>query len=123
MGTAAAIGSGHEVHDLAKPRTLPTVPLPAPSSTPTVTPTSVPAPAQLPWFSVTAIGRMAWVQILGGHRQVLYSGMLRHGRTVGFNQRPLQVTIGDAGAVRLVVRHHARTPAGKPGAVLSFSVR
>jgi hypothetical protein len=63
------------------------------------------------------------VQVLGPHRRVLIARIVRHGHTISYPQRPLFVTLGDAGAVRLVLHHHAGARAGKPGQVLRFTVR
>ena len=68
-------------------------------------------------------GRVSWVQVIGPHGRVLTAAIVRHGRTLTYRQRPLIVTLGDAGAVRLVLHHHAHAPAGKRGAVLRFTYR
>ena len=59
----------------------------------------------------------------GPRGRVLFAGIARHGRTLTYRQRPLVVTLGDAGAVRLVLHHRVKAPAGKRGAVLRFTVR
>ena len=68
-------------------------------------------------------GRVSWVQVIGPHGHVLIAAIVRHGRTLTYRQRPLVVTLGDAGAVRLTLHHHVKAPAGKRGAVLRFTVR
>jgi len=69
------------------------------------------------------VGRVSWVSVVGPRGQVLYAGLLRRGRTLSYRQRPLTVTLGDAGAVRLVLHHHVHAHAGRRGQVLRFSVR
>ena len=76
-----------------------------------------------PDFAITVTGRASWVEVIGPRGHVLVAAILRHGRTLTYRQRPLVVTIGDAGAVRLVLHHHAHAPAGKRGAVLRFTYR
>jgi len=71
---------------------------------------------------LTPDGLPVGVQIVAPHGRVLYAGLLRHGHTLTYRQRPLQVTLGDAGAVRLVLHHHAK-PAGHRGQVLRFLYR
>jgi len=76
-----------------------------------------------PDFAITVTGRASWVEVIGPRGRVLVAAIVRHGRTLTYRQRPLAVTIGDAGAVRLVLHHHAHSPAGKRGAVLRFTYR
>lgn len=66
-------------------------------------------------------GRVSWVQVLRGPR-VAFEGMLRHGHRLAYRHGPLAVTIGDAGAVRLVRDGHGHGRAGKPGEVLRLHV-
>ena len=95
----------------------------SPAPAPTVS-SGAPAPpaATAPDLVIIVTGRVCWVQVVGPHAHVLYAGMLRHGRTLRYHQGPLRVTLGDAGAVRLVLHHHAK-PAGRRGQVLSFTYR
>ena len=86
-----------------------------------MTPTS--HPQVVPDFAITVTGRMSWVQVVGPRGRVLIAAIVRHGRTLTYKQRPLVVTLGDAGAVRLVLHHHTHSPAGKRGAVLRFTYR
>jgi hypothetical protein len=72
---------------------------------------------------ITTTGRVAWVSVTVLGRRTLFAGMLRHGRTLRYSGHPLDVVIGDAGAVRLVVRGHVSAPAGSSGQVLRFTVR
>ena len=107
--------------------TLPTTPSTAPSASATATPTPSAVPARaaapLPDFALTVVGRVSWVSVVGPRGRVLYAGLLRHGRTLSYPQRPLTVTLGDAGAVRLVLHHHRHARAGRQGAVLRFTYR
>jgi hypothetical protein len=105
---------------------------PTPATTPASTPTSTPSPTptssivnagSLADFAITVTGKASWVQVVGPRGGVLYAGMLRHGHTLTYPQRPLRVTLGDAGAVRLVLHHRATAHAGKRGQVLRFTVR
>jgi len=133
VGASAALsgGGGH-------PTAVPPVAHPAPStplatSSPPVGPSAAPsatsAPSSatttpLPDFAITVTGRVCWIQVVGPHGRVLLAAIVRHGHTVSYPQRPLVVTLGDAGAVRLVLRHHAQAhAAGRPGQVLRFTVR
>ena len=73
---------------------------------------------------MTVTGRVSWVSVAEPRGRILFQSLMRHGRSVRFPQRrPLSVVIGDAGAVRLVLRHHAHSPAGRRGQVLRFTVR
>jgi hypothetical protein len=92
-----------------------------PKATPAVTPGSHALVA--PDFAITVTGRVSWVQVVGPHGRVLIAAIVRHGRTLTYKQRPLVVTLGDAGAVRLVLHHRAHEPAGARGAVLRFTYR
>jgi hypothetical protein len=129
VGASAALTSDHDVRGFTTPRPVPTVAIPThpaatPAATPSPTSTATPAATQTtPWLSVTTTGRVAWVQVAARHHKVLYAGLLRHGRTVEFRQRPLRVTVGDAGAVKLVIDGKVRNPAGRAGAVLRLIAR
>jgi hypothetical protein len=133
VGASAALsgGGGH-------PAALPPVAHPASSTPPATSSPTVgastapsvaaappsPATPPAPDFAITVTGRVCWIQVVGPHGRVLLAAIVRHGRTVSFPQRPLVVTLGDAGAVRLVLRHHAQVHApGRPGQVLRFTVR
>jgi len=133
VGASAALsGGGGSDHPSAARPALP-ISTSAPSSTPSggvsprasTSPAAVPSsrPAAVPDFAITVTGRVSWVQVIGPHGHVLVAGLVRHGKTLTFPQRPLAVTLGDAGAVRLVLHHHAHAPAGKRGAVLRFTYR
>lgn len=125
VGAGAALGGGGH-HSTPLPRTVPTlVVTSSPTPTPAVSTPAAPAPAAAvqPDFAVTVVGRVSWVGVVGPHGRVLYAGLLRHGRTLTYRQRPLTVTLGDAGAVRLVLRHRTHAHAGRPGQVLRFTVR
>ena len=104
-----------------------------PSSTVSSSPSPVPAPSSAPaprphrtptvGFAVAVTARVSWVSVTLVNRRVLYAGLLRHGHMVTFRQRPIDVVIGDAGAVRLTLHGHLHAPAGHSGAVLRFRVR
>ncbi|HEU5033625.1 MAG TPA: RodZ domain-containing protein [Mycobacteriales bacterium] len=73
-------------------------------------------------LGLTVTGRVSWVQVTRGSH-VLFQGMLRHGHRLTYPHGPLQVTLGDAGAVRLQLGRHVTDPAGRSGQVLRFTVR
>jgi Domain of unknown function (DUF4115) len=103
----------------ARPTTA-TTRVPSVPVKPTATVAPKPTPSKqlpLPDFAVTVTGRYSWVEV-DGPTGTLFVGMLRHGRTLSYTVRPLAVTIGDAGAVRLVWHHHVHAPAGRPGEVI-----
>jgi hypothetical protein len=105
----------------------PTSPSPTPRRThatqPTRARTSATKPASPRRFELTVIGHVVWVSVTIPGRRTLFAGMLRHGRTLRYDAHPLDVVIGDAGAVRLVLQGHAHSPAGKSGEVLRLTVR
>jgi hypothetical protein len=116
---------GERATSPAAPSVTPTTAPATPSASPSAAPTHAAQPrrAALPWFAVTVTGRVAWVSVTRPDGHVLAQGLMRHGRSVRFpHRRPLAVVIGDAGAVRLVLRHHAHSPAGHRGQVLRFTV-
>lgn len=127
VGASAALSSGGG-HSAARP-TLPRPVVTASSQPPAPAasrPATPPAPAArpLPDFAIRVTGRACWVEVTGPRGHVLIAAIVRHGRTVSFGARPLAVTLGDAGAVRLVLHHHAQAHApGRPGQVLRFTVR
>jgi Domain of unknown function (DUF4115) len=127
VGASAALSGGGSADHPAATRPAGPIATLAPSTTPTggATPTVAPAPrpAPVPDFAITVTGRVSWVQVIGPHGRVLIAAIVRHGRTLTYSQRPLVVTLGDAGAVRLVVHHHVKAPAGRRGAVLRLTVR
>ena len=122
---AALSGNGH--HSSPLPRPLPSLhATSAPSPTaasPAATAPPTARPAALPDFAITVTGRVSWVGVVGPHGTTLYAGLLRHGKTLSYAQRPLAVTLGDAGAVRLVLHHRAHARAWRPGQVVQFTVR
>jgi hypothetical protein len=94
---------------------------PVPSRTPQhAAPAGSPhrAPALL---EVRVVGHASWVDVRRGSR-VLVSRMVHHRGDLVFRRGPLQVVIGDAGAVDLRLAGHVRSPAGAPGEVLRFSL-
>jgi len=126
VSAGAVLGGGHpaaRTAPVASPRPVGTSTSAVPVAPAPVASTATGAPVKpVPDFAVTVTGRVCWVQIVAPRGRVLYAGLLRHGRTLTYLQRPLQVTLGDAGAVRLVLHHHAK-PAGHRGQVLRFLYR
>ena len=131
-GAVLYSGGSHEPAGTL-PRAVPTVaasspPSPASPTGPSApmassTPAVRPSATTLPDFALTVVGHVSWVSVVGPHGHVLYAGLLRHGRTLSYSQRPLTVTLGDAGAVRLIAHHKVRAHAGHPGQVLRFTYR
>jgi hypothetical protein len=127
VSAAAALSGGSGDDGVVMPRVVPTLVVPpvvSPSPT-VVAPPSSPAAAAhraaprrvFPGVTITAVSGVSWVQVVGPHGRVLYVGMLRRGHTVRFAQRPLVVTLGNAGAVRVVHGSSVIRRAGKPGEV------
>ena len=122
-------GDGHSSAPTA-PRVVPPLAASSPT-TPTgssaaatpANPVARPSATTLPDFALTVVGRVSWISVVGPRGRVLYAGLLRHGRTLSYSQRPLTITLGDAGAVRLVAHHKVRPHAGRPGQVLLFTYR
>jgi hypothetical protein len=129
VGASAALSGGGGGDHPSASRPAAPIATSAPSTTPSnvapaVAPAVVPTrPPAVPDFAITVTGRVSWVEVIGPRGRVLIAANVRHGRTLVYRQRPLIVTIGDAGAVRLVLHHHAKAPAGKRGAVLRFTYR
>ena len=133
VGASAALSGGDGHPTAAPPVAHPAPATPLATSSPTIGPSSAPSAASapssptaapVPDFAITVTGRVCWIQVVGPHGRVLLAAIVRHGRTVNYPQRPLLVTLGDAGAVRLVLRHHVQAHApGRPGQVLLFTVR
>ena len=125
VGASAAFSGGGDHPSVAPPTPSVVVTTPAPAPTASAVPAIVPSATAKPTpdFAITVTGRASWVEVIGPRGHVLVAAIVRHGRTLTYRQRPLAVTIGDAGAVRLVLHHHAHSPAGKRGAVLRFTYR
>jgi len=102
--------------------TLPPVGTPPP--TPVATSSSHVPSAKSPSvaLALTVTGQVSWVEVTRPNGHVLVSGLIRHDRRLAFRHGRLRVTIGDAGAVRLVRHGHVHAPAGRPGQVLRFTV-
>ena len=66
-------------------------------------------------------GSVSWIEVKRPSGRVLVSGMVRHGHHLTYAHGPLDVVIGNAGAVQLT-RHGHTARAGKPGEVVRFSV-
>jgi hypothetical protein len=130
VSAGAVLGAGHgtsaDVVPVGQPRvsvsasSAPSAPAQAAAPAPVASTASPVHVRPAPDFAVTVTGRVCWVQVVGPGGRTLYAGLLRHGRTLSFAQRPLQVTLGNAGAVRLVLHHRAHAHAGKQGQVLQF---
>jgi hypothetical protein len=94
----------------------------APTATPVGPAVHLSVAANPHLLSLTTVGRVSWVKVVGPHGRVLFLGMLRHGKTLRYTARPLLITLGDAGAVR--VQHGATIypHAGHHGQVKTFHV-
>jgi hypothetical protein len=101
--------------------------VPGVSSTPTLTPTaSTPSPARAPHHASYAlkmviIGSVSWIEVKRPSGRVLVSGLVRHGHHLTYRHGPLDVVIGNAGAVTVTRGTHTRQ-AGKPGEVVNLRV-
>jgi hypothetical protein len=128
VSAAAALSGGGE-QAVPRPRLVPGLVVPSPQP---IVPHPVTTAAAAPRISrpvpavrglkLTAVGRVSWVQVVGPHHRVLFVGMLRHGHSLTFTRRPLAVTLGDAGAVRVVYNGKVYRHAGRPGQVRLFHV-
>jgi helix-turn-helix protein/uncharacterized protein DUF4115 len=71
---------------------------------------------------VRIIGSKSWLQIVGAQGQVLFEGTLASGAQRDFTDpRNIRMTIGNAGAVDLIVNGHDLGGAGASGAVVHKS--
>jgi hypothetical protein len=73
-------------------------------------------------LALTVVGHASWIRVVGPHDHVLYIGIARHGKTLRFVARPLTITLGNAGAVRVA---HGRTVlrhAGRAGQVRTLHI-
>lgn len=134
VGAAAAFTDGS-----APPARLPGPVLPSTPPTVVVSPAAAaPTPGPASTSPVRATGHhrhppvalrlavprsVSWVEVTRPTGQVLFQGMLRRGHRLTYRHGPLDVTVGNAGAVRIVRGTHVRYPAGKSGQVLRFTVR
>ena len=64
-------------------------------------------------------GSVSWIEVKRPSGRVLVSGMVRHGRHLTYRRGPLDVVIGNAGAVTVTRGTHTRR-AGNPGEVVRF---
>ena len=131
----AAFGGGSEVHRqpplVVSGSTTTTLPAAVPTARPA--PTSAgPAPAPVgatrahhhpDALVIRATDGVSWVQVRRVDGRVRFEGMLRPGHALRYRSGPVQVVIGNAGAVRLVRHGHVRDPAGRSGQVLRFRVK
>jgi hypothetical protein len=72
---------------------------------------------------VRTMRSVSWVQVRRPSGRVLFSGTLTRGHVLRYAHGPLEVTIGNAGAVRLVRHGKVTARAGRPGEVLRLRVR
>jgi hypothetical protein len=100
------------------PGPVPTSPAPT-AQRPRPSPATHPAPA----LALAVTGRVSWIEVTRSNGQVLFSGLLRHGRHLAYATGGLRLVIGDAGAVRLVRHGRVTAPAGRPGQVIRTFVR
>ena len=98
-------------------------PTPTPSVSPS--PSAAPAPAaahhRAPALRLDVVHGISWIEVRRPGGRVLVSGIVRHGRHLSYAHGPLDVTIGNAGAVQ-VTRHGHTSRAGKPGQVVKLRV-
>jgi cytoskeletal protein RodZ len=110
-----------------KPAAL-TGPSPTPASSPAAAPHTAVTPAPgavaiLPQTGVHVrvrlVGSRSWLHIAGSNGQVLFEGILAKGAQRDFaDARRIRMTIGNAGAVDLIVNGHDLGPAGRNGQVV-----
>ena len=135
VSAAAALsgGGGNDAQPVPMPKVLPNLvvqpprtpmaaPVPSASTPPSPLPAKRAASVDPRALRLTIVGRVSWVQVVGPGGKVLFVGMLRHGRTLSFTQRPLTITLGDAGAVRVSRGRTVYPHAGRPGEVRVFHV-
>jgi hypothetical protein len=64
-------------------------------------------------------GSVSWIEVKRPGGRVLVSGLVRHGHGLTYTHGPLDVVIGNAGAVQLT-KHGHTSRAGKLGEVVRF---
>ena len=64
-------------------------------------------------------GSVSWIEVKRPSGHVLVSGLVRHGHHLTYRRGPLDVVIGNAGAVT-VSRHGVTRKAGRLGEVVRF---
>jgi hypothetical protein len=67
-------------------------------------------------------GSVSWIEVKRPSGRVLVSGMVRHGHRLTYRHGPLDVVIGNAGAVQLT-KHGHTARAGRPGQVVRFTLK
>jgi hypothetical protein len=117
-GASTGPGAVPSVSPAGTPSAMPSA-VPSPTATPAVTPAS---PHRQVALRLVVVRGISWVEVRRPGGRVLVSGIVRHGRHLAFAHGPLDVVIGNAGAVRLTRNGHTHR-AGAPGQVLRFTVR
>ncbi len=74
-------------------------------------------------LALSVPGKVSWVQVSRPGGRVVFQGMLRHGHRLTYRRGPLDVIVGDAGAVRVQRGRHVVSPFGRPGEVRHFTAR
>jgi hypothetical protein len=99
-----------------------TVTAPSPSPSPSATAPSRPHRPP-PALAISTTGTVSWLEVTRPDGRLIFTGMLRHGRSVVVRSGPVHAVIGDAGAVRLARNGKVKEPAGRPHQVLVIDVR
>jgi hypothetical protein len=128
VGAHAALSDSGSGSNQAMPAILPTSASPSPGAVPAVSPASTPTPSAppakrrpAPALRLAITGSVSWIEVRRPTGRVLVSGLIRHGHRLTYRHGPLDVVIGNAGAVQ-VTRHGATHRAGRPGEVVTLSV-
>ena len=90
------------------------------TTTPASTTTSAPPPSRPPTLEIRWLGT-SYVRVRSGGR-TLFEDIRRKGATRTFDQRTVNVLIGNAGRVQSIVNGKAR-PVGESGQIESFTAR
>lgn len=129
LGFQVVTGGGEDPRDtttVAEPQ-----PTPTPSATPSGEPTAEPTQTEVavvPTDAVTlklvAVGAGSWVQVEDSQGQVRYTGTLTDGQSRSFRDpKRLDVVIGNAAGIQLVVNGSDLGAPGQAGEVLKLSFR
>ena len=131
VGTHAALSNSGSSAPTGMPKSYPDTGSLAPSASPVPTTSPRPTPsatapthhAAAAALRLTITGSVSWIEVRRASGRVLVSGMVRHGHHLTYAHGPLDVVIGNAGAVQLSRDGHSPHRAGKLGEVVRFSVR